>query len=205
MFRANGSGTSTTIRADACVLTCPLPVAAEICPDRASVLGPLNASIGYTQCLTVSVATGRVPDTPAMLVGMPAREDDAVALMFLGHNKCADRAPAGHGLIECDWETRASAAWFDKDDAAIEERTLQTVLRVFPELRGHVEFTHVSRWRRALPHTRIGAYKKIGEFNAALDPASRIQFAADYMSAAGQHTAIEFGTRAARALQNAHG
>jgi hypothetical protein len=33
------------------------------------------------------------------------------------------------------------------------------------ELRGKVEFTHVSRWAQALPHTRIGAYRKIGEFN----------------------------------------
>jgi oxygen-dependent protoporphyrinogen oxidase len=74
---------------------------------------------------------------------------------------------------------------------------------VFGELRGNVEFTHVTRWACALPHTQIGAYKRIGEFNAALDPRSRIQFAADYMSAAGQNTAVEFGNRAAATLERA--
>ena len=63
---------------------------------------------------------------------------------------------------------------------------------------GYVDFTHVTRWRRALPFTRIGSYRQIGTLNAALDPRSRIQYAADFMSAAGQNTAVEFGNRAAR-------
>jgi oxygen-dependent protoporphyrinogen oxidase len=135
-------------------------------------------------------------------VQLPACEDHDVALMFLDHNKCADRAPAGHGLIGCCWEASASARMIDEPDEAIVERTLASVLRVFPELEGTVELAEVTRWRRALPHTRVGGYRAIGEFNSALDPASPIQFAADYMSAAGQNTAVEFGTRAADNVQS---
>jgi oxygen-dependent protoporphyrinogen oxidase len=188
---------------DACVIACPLPAAAAICPDRSSLLGPLNEAMGYTQCITVAVATSVEPESPAMVVDMPRTEDEAVALMFLDHNKCRDRAPAGRGLIGCCWEARASSAMFEAPDEQIVERTLQSVFRVFGELRGKVEFTHVTRWARALPHTQIGAYRQIGEFNAALDPRSRIQFAADYMSAAGQNTAVEFGNRAAATLERA--
>jgi oxygen-dependent protoporphyrinogen oxidase len=46
----------------------------------------------------------------------------------------------------------------------------------------------------------VGAYRKIGEFNAALDPSSPIQFAADYMSAAGQNTCVARGNRVAENL-----
>jgi oxygen-dependent protoporphyrinogen oxidase len=88
----------------------------------------------------------------------------------------------------------------DEPDDAIVNHTLDTVLRAFPELRGTVDFTHVTRWRRALPFTRIGAYKDIGRFNAALDRRSPVQYASDFMSAAGQNTAVEFGSRAARNL-----
>jgi oxygen-dependent protoporphyrinogen oxidase len=187
-------------RFDACVIAAPLPTATEICPDRASILRPLNDAMGYTQCLSVAVAT-RVPTrSPALVVQLPPREDAEIALMFLNHNKCADRAPAGRGLVECCWEARASRAAFAATDDDISARTLTSVLRVFPELAGQIAFTHVTRWARALPHTRIGAYKLIGEFNAAIDPNSRIQFAGDYMSAAGQHTAVAFGTRAAETL-----
>ncbi|MHB8696206.1 MAG: protoporphyrinogen/coproporphyrinogen oxidase [Solirubrobacteraceae bacterium] len=188
---------------DACVISAPLPVAAEICPDRSSVLGPLNQALGYTQCLSVAVATSVQPVTPALVVQLPPREDPTVALMFLNHNKSSDRTPPGRGLIECCWEDRASRASFEADDEEIAARTLRSVLRVFPELHDQIEFTHVTRWARALPHTRIGSYKLIGELNARIDPNSRIQFAADYMSAAGQNTAVAFGTRAARALIDA--
>jgi len=63
-----------------------------------------------------------------------------------------------------------------------------------------VALTHVTRWGRALPFTRIGTYRNIGRLNAALNPASPIQYAADFMSAAGQNTAVEFGNRAAHNL-----
>jgi oxygen-dependent protoporphyrinogen oxidase len=196
----NGDGSAAF---DACVIAAPLPVAAAICPDRAPILGPLDEALGYTTCLSVAVATRVRPATPAFAVELPPREDATVALMFLGHNKSADRAPAGRGLVECCWENRASRAALGDSDEQIAERTVRSVLRVFPELRGQIEFTHVTRWERALPHTRIGSYKLIGELNARIDPRGRIQFAADYMSAAGQNTAVEFGTRAATALDTA--
>jgi oxygen-dependent protoporphyrinogen oxidase len=200
---SEGDAGEQTGRFDAAVLCCPLPVAAAICPDRASVLGPLNAAMGYTQCVSVAVALHRPPDTPVMVVEMPPCEDDTVALMFLDHNKNPDRVPPGHGLIGCCWEARASRAAFDAPDEELSARTLASVMRVFPELAGQVAFTHVTRWSAALPHTQIGSYKLIGELNARIDPQSRIQFAADYMSAAGQNTAVEFGTRAATTLDRA--
>jgi oxygen-dependent protoporphyrinogen oxidase len=187
---------------DACVVACPLPVALEICPGQRDLLGPIDRALGYTQCVTVAVGTTRTPDSPAFLVQMPSREDHDVALMFLDHNKAADRAPAGHGLIGCCWEASAAARMMEEPDELIVDRTLASVLRVFPELNGSVEMTEVTRWRRALPHTRVGGYRAIGEFNARLDPRAGIQFAADYMSAAGQNTAVEFGTRAAENLDN---
>ena len=185
---------------NACVVTCVLPEAAVICVDDRPVLGPLNDGLGYTQCVSVAVGTTRPPDCPAFLVMFPSVEDPDIALMFLDHHKAPDRAPAGHGLLSCLWETGASERMIDAPDEALVERTLKTVFDVFPELRGTVVFTHVTRWRRALPFTRIGAYRNIGRLNAALDPASPVQYAADFMSAAGQNTAVEFGNRAARNL-----
>jgi len=189
-----------TERYDACVVTCVLPEAASICTDDRDVLEPLNDSLRYTQCVSVAVGTTRPPDCPAFLLMFPSVEQPDIALMFLDHNKAPDRAPTGHGLLTCLWETGASERMIDAPDDALVELTLTTVFEVFPELRGTVAFTHVTRWRRALPFTRIGAYRDIGRLNAALDPASPVQYAADFMSAAGQNTAVEFGNRAARNL-----
>jgi oxygen-dependent protoporphyrinogen oxidase len=177
-----------------------LPEASAICPGDRNLLEPLADSLGYTQCVSVAVGTARPPECAAFLLMFPSVEEPDIALMFLDHNKAPDRAPAGHGLLTCLWETGASERMIDAPDEALVERTLATVFEVFPELRDAVDFTHVTRWRRALPLTRVGAYRNIGQLNAAMDPASPVQYAADFMSAAGQNTAVEFGNRAARNL-----
>jgi oxygen-dependent protoporphyrinogen oxidase len=182
---------------DACVVSCVLPEATKICRDDAHLLEPLNGNLSYTQCVSVAVGTTHRPDCPAFTVMFPSIENPEIALMFLDHNKAPDRAPVGHGLISCLWETGASEKVIDAPDEVIVSKTLSTVFETFPELRNRVDFTHVTRWRRALPYTRIGAYRQIGALNAEIDAQSRVQYAADFLSAAGQNTAVEFGNRAA--------
>jgi oxygen-dependent protoporphyrinogen oxidase len=198
---AVGDTAPCTRRYDAVVIAAPLPVAAKICPDRSQVLDPIAAHLRYTQAITVAVATSRAPRCPATMVQIPSREDPDVALLFLEHNKSPDRVPApGRGLIDAHWEADASALWMDEPDQVIGKHTVTSLVRIFPELRGAVEFAHVTRWRQALPLTEPGIYRRIGEFNASLDRADRIQFAGDYMSSAGQNSAVAIGGKAARNL-----
>ncbi|MBB3600589.1 oxygen-dependent protoporphyrinogen oxidase [Mycolicibacterium sp. BK556] len=185
---------------DAAVVNCVLPEAVALCPDDRAVLESLSRSLDYTMCVSVAVGTTRAPDCPAFLLMFPSTESPDIALMFLDHNKAPDRAPAGRGLLSCLWEAGASERMIDLPDEVLIEHTLKSVYASFPELRGTVDYTHVTRWRRALPFTRIGAYREIGRLNAALDPRSPVQYAADFMSAAGQNTAVEFGRRAAQNL-----
>ena len=185
---------------DACVVACPLGAATRLCAGHADLLGPLNESLTYTQAISVALGTTQRPSCPALMIQFPSREDRDVALTFLDHNKGPERTPAGHGLFSADWEMTASAEAMSLSDDELVERSTRSLLRIFPELAGTVDFAHVRRWPLALVHTKIGAFKKIGEFNAALDPAAPVQFAADYMSEAGQNTAITFGTRAAENL-----
>lgn len=194
------SAGGTTARFDAAVVATPLPVALDACPQHAAQLAPLHEKLSYTRCLKVAIGTRRRPDTPVFLVQLPSVEDAEVALVFLDHNKCADRAPAGHGLFDACWETDASIAWWDRRDEDIVARTMKTLTRWYPDLAGHVDYHHVTRWERALPLTSRGAYQAIGDLNAALDPHDPIQFAADYLSAAGQNTAVALGNRAAERL-----
>ena len=60
-----------------------------------------------------------------------------------------------------------------------------------PELEDQILFGQVTRWHRELPITAVGAYR-LGDFIAAMDVDSSIQFAGDYMSAADQNGAIEY-------------
>lgn len=194
------SGPRPQARFDACIVACPLFEAVRICVDHQGLLAPLNEALRYTKAITVAVGTRIRPSSPAFLVQMPSVEDPDIALLFLDHHKASDRAPPGQGLLGVDWDASASARWFDRSDDEIAGHTIASVVRVFPELRGQVLFTHVTRWASALPLTQVGAYRRIGDFNAAVDPRGRVQFAADFMSAAGQNTAVAVGERAAGRL-----
>jgi len=186
-------------RYDAAIIATPLPVAARINPEQPAI-GLLSRRLRYTRAITVAIATRRRPSCAALLVQLPRCEDAEVAMIFLDHNKCADRAPAGRGLFSVHWEASASENAMDWSDEKIVERTLDTIDRVFPGLEDAVEFAHVTRWSHALPLTETGAYRCIDECLTALHAGDRIQYAGDYLSCAGQNTAVEFGTRAAATL-----
>ncbi|MCY4426086.1 MAG: NAD(P)/FAD-dependent oxidoreductase [Halieaceae bacterium] len=185
---------------DAAVVAAPLPVAYDICPGYRDLLSPLNQSLQYTECLSVAIGTAAVPDCPAWIVQVSAHDFPEVAQIVLEHNKSPENAPKGHGLFACLWEKDASVQYRDASDEYIYEKTLKSVCKAFPELEGTADFFAVKRWKYAIPWTKIGSYKEIGHFNAAINPAARVQFAGDYMSATGQHTAVKFGTQAANNL-----
>jgi oxygen-dependent protoporphyrinogen oxidase len=184
----------------ACVVACPLPAAAAICPDRAVALAPLNANLVYTRAISVAVGTTSRPDCPALMVQLPSVEERDIALIFLDHNKAEDRAPAGHGLFTACWEMDASARRFGDSDDELVRHTSGLLARLFGPAVGTVEMSHVRRWELALPYTGPGAFAHIAAFNDALDPADRIQFVGDYMSEAGQNSAMAVGNRAAANL-----
>jgi protoporphyrinogen/coproporphyrinogen III oxidase len=198
-------GETKGVEADACVVATPLPVTARICASAGTQLGRLNDALHFTQAINVAIGTTRPANTPAFLVQLPAAEDREICMIIVENNKAPDRAPAGHGLLSVCWEMSAAASWTKRSDDELIARSLQTVLRLFPELRGTVDFTYVRRWPVALPHTRVGVYQRIAEFTSNTDPTSRIQFAGDYLSQTGQNTAVAWGNRAAANLHRHHG
>lgn len=193
----NSDGSTSRDNVDACVVASKLPDAQSICPDYQDVLKPLNDHIDYTSAITVAVGTTVRPNTDAFLIPISPAENQELALMFMDHNKCNDRAPTGKYLINTHWGNRASTDNVNTSDDEIIERTVEQLCHYFPEIRGNIDMTHVARWPVALPITAPGTYKEIAKFNAGLNKNSKVQFAGDYMSAAGQNTAVLYGKNAA--------
>jgi oxygen-dependent protoporphyrinogen oxidase len=181
---------------DAVVVACPPPQAAAICNDPR--LATLADKLKFTRAINVSIGTTRAPQTPAFLVQFPRGEDNEIAMIIVESNKAKDRAPAGKGLFTISWEMSAADAWFDRSDDDIVERSLKTLTGLVGNL--GVELTYVRRWSPALPHTKPGTYRAIGDFAARIDARSPIQYAGDWLSQTGQNTAVAWGQRAAANL-----
>ena len=187
--------------ANACVVACTLPAAVSMCAGYRNLLQALHEQLEYTSAITVALGFNRVPQSRAMVVQVPSKESANIAILFLEHNKVPDNVPPGHALITADWECGAAKRMFEEPDDLLVAQTANLMRCAFPELAtAEIELRHVTRWLRALPLTRPGVYQAIGAFNAALDESTRVQFAGDYMSAAGQNTAVTFGNKAAANL-----
>lgn len=189
-----------TERADVCVVACPLPFAYEICPDYRPLLEPLHKILHYTKVVSVCVGAKVLVPTRSFMLLAPNCEEPNIATYFLEHNKNDDRAPKGHSLITAYHEVSVSERIWAWDDERIIAQTLESLYRLFPVLRGNVDMTHVKRWNPALPLMQIGGFGEISRLNERRDPEARVQFAGDWLSAAGQNTAVAFGVEAARNL-----
>lgn len=186
--------------ADACVVACPLPQALAVCPGHRGILEPLHDSLGYTACFNVAVGMTARPKTDAFAIPIPVPVSKDIALLFLDHHKAKDRTPADRYMISAHWENAVSQARINDPDEAIAEDTVRFLCELFPEIDGSIEMTHVARWPQALPLTRPGAYRAFREFGQRVDSRAKVQFAGDYLSAAGQNTAVVYGERAAANL-----
>ena len=197
------NGQEMKASASACVIACPLAIAAKIYPS-CPPLQSLNKKMRYGRCTSVAVGTTKAPDNKCYVLQVPRAESEEVCYIFLEHNKGTGAAPNGGGLITAYLSDRASTQMKDASDTDVAAVAQNYLERIFPEIRGAVDMTHVTRWEAALPLNEVGAYALVNDFNDAIAIEDRVQFACDYVySAVGQSIAVEAGTRAAARITDA--
>lgn len=194
------SGSTVTARADVCVLATELPHALEIYAAARSDLSPLAEIYQCNRGLCVHLGYKAATHTKALMAMMPPSENKEISLFFFEHNKGPDRAPPGHSMITVFFDdTAADRPWALSDEALIRD-TAANVEKILPELAGHLEMSHVTRWPLGLTNPSPGSFKAIHAVNQKLNPADRVQYAGDYRSTAGQNSAVACGNNVARDL-----
>ena len=193
-------GSSAMLRADVCVLATELPHALEIYAPARDDLSPLAEIYKCNRGLCVHLGYKAATHTRALMAMMPPSENKEISLFFFEHNKGPDRAPPGHSMITVFFDdTAADRPWALSDDALIRD-TAANVEKILPELAGHLEMSHVTRWPLGLTNPSPGSFKAIYAVNQKLNPADRVQYAGDYRSTAGQNSAVACGNNVARDL-----
>ena len=120
--------------------------------------------------------------------------------MFLDHNKCPDRAPAGHSLLSVYADTAASTELLGRPDEEVVGWAHGTATRLFPELDGHLMFAEVTRWPLMGASNKPGFYRAAADARARLHAGSRVLPAGDWFTKSSQGAATSAGEAAATAL-----
>jgi len=190
------------VDADACVITAMWNVAREIWPPLADFNPAFDSAVRNVKLVGISLGYPRRPASKAYPVLVPTAEDPQTLLIFLQHNKAADRAPAGRGLITLITDTLATDRMLQRTDEELVDWGAARIERLFPELVGHRDMGVVSRWPRAGYLAMPGFWHHAKHLAASLPPEGPVVLAGDLFGAGSMESAVRAGERAAdRVLQ----
>jgi protoporphyrinogen/coproporphyrinogen III oxidase len=195
----DGSG-SQMVRADGCVIAATYERAQAIWPELDRLAPDFGRQLRNVKLVSVSLGYTRRPATAAYAVLVPTVEDHESLLVFMQHNKAPDRAPNGHGLITIYTDTLVTPEFLDRDDDAIGAWAAGVVERLCPELAGHRDMAHVTRWPVAGYLASPGFWRRSRELLDAIPEDGPVQLAGDLFGAGSMESAVRWGERAADRL-----
>ncbi len=187
-------------QADVCVIATTLPQAMALFAPARGTYAPLTDIIEYSRGLCVHLGYKVRPETKALIVMMPPSEQAEIALFFMEHNKAPDRAPPGHAMLTVFYDDVTVERPWNLPNERLVLETQAAVERIFPELAGQLEMSHVTRWEEGLTKPVRGIYHAMRRAKLAADSGSRVQLAGDYHSTAGQNSAVASGNHVARGI-----
>ncbi len=203
----SGSGvvvrtTTDEEQADACVITTPFADAATLYPTLKEAGSELLSATHYTGCYTLQLRYDRrpPPEREPYIVMVPKSASAEVAAVFLEHVKAPDRAPAGQSQFDLffnladDPPDRGFAEWTDEE---LLETGRRFVEQLYPELAGSFLGSNLYRWSYAAHKGNVGYYAALDTFLRSHPGDDPVQVAGDWMSVAGQESAVVAGVKAA--------
>jgi protoporphyrinogen/coproporphyrinogen III oxidase len=197
-YRRDGSGSEASAR-HVVVATKAFDaarIAVDLPPETRSALD----SIPYGPSVVMGIVTGEpgpMPWDPIYALATPKR---AFSMLFNVANVLRPASPVREpgGSLMVYRSGSAALELLERSDAEIEQAFLDDLYAIYPEARGIVRETALSRLPRMLPYVAPG--------RAALQPAlerplGRLHLAGDYLGGVYTETAISSGQAAAAAIR----
>ena len=188
------------VSADGCVISAMYHRAVEMWPPLLTASPAFGDKLRNVKLISVSLGY-RVPTTSrAYAVLVPTVEQPECLLIFLQHNKSADRAPRGHSLVTIYTDTAVTDRFLDRTDAQLERWAAGIVENLCPELVGHRELSVVTRWPHAGYLADPGFWRRNNALRDALPNRGPVQVAGDLFGAGSMESAARWGEHAARRI-----
>jgi protoporphyrinogen oxidase len=188
------------VSADRCVIGAMYHRATEMWPSLAAASPAFGDKLRNVKLISVSLGY-RVPTTSrAYTVLVPTVEYPEALLIFLQHNKCADRVPPGHSLVTIYSDSAVTDRLLDYTDGQLEMWAAGIVEHICPELAGHRDLSVVTRWPYAGYLADPGFWRRVSDLRRSLPASGTVQVAGDLFGAGSMESAVRWGEHAARSI-----
>jgi len=195
----DGSG-AHDVSAGSCVIAAMYHRAVEMWPSLLTASPAFGDKLRNVKLISVSLGY-RVPTkSRAYTVLVPTVEQPEALLIFLQHNKCADRAPSAHSLVTIYTDTAVTDRFLEYTDAQLETWAAGVVEGLCPELAGNRELSVVTRWPSAGYLADPGFWRRNSALRDALPTRGSVQVAGDLFGAGSMESAVRWGEHAARRI-----
>lgn len=189
-----------TLSADGCVIGAMYHRAADMWPALSSASSEFGDKLRNVKLISVSLGYSVPTRTAAYPVLVPTVENREALLIFMQHNKCADRAPAGHSLVTIYTDTAVTDMFLDKTDSELESWAAGIIEGVCPELAGHRDMCSITRWPFAGYLADPGFWRRSNHLLGSLPTDGRVRVAGDLFGAGSMESAARWGDNAAKGL-----
>jgi oxygen-dependent protoporphyrinogen oxidase len=193
---ADPSGTGThRVRARACIVAVPAPIARKIVPDLPEWKDRALAQVRYAPFLVAGMFTSERGPMPWDDIYAIASPDSSFCMFFNPASPFRNRRPRmpGGALVVYSAGERARDL-AERSDSEIRNRYMADLARIFPEVRTIVDDVVIARWAYGGPTPFPGRSSIQREMAAGV---GRIAFAGDYLQYSGLDSAFRSGLRAA--------
>jgi protoporphyrinogen oxidase len=194
------SGGTHDLSAESCVISAMYHRAVEIWPTLLTAAPAFGDKLRNVKLISVSLGY-RVPTTSrAYTVLVPTVEQPEALLIFLQHNKSADRAPDGHSLVTIYTDTTVTDKFLEYSDAQLETWAAGIVEGLCPELAENRDMSVVTRWPHAGYLADPGFWRRNSALRDSLPAQGPVQIAGDLFGAGSMESAARWGERAAQCI-----
>jgi protoporphyrinogen oxidase len=182
------------------VITTRFTDAAQLYPPLKETGAELLRATEYTGCYSLQLMYDRRTEKEPFIIMLPESVSPAVCAVFLEHVKAPDRAPAGKSHFTAFFNLNSDIDFDSWSEERLTEGARTLVESLFPELDGQFLAGHLTRWAYAAHKGNVGYYRALDAFLRAHPADDPVQVAGDYMSVAGQESAVVAGVKAAQRL-----
>lgn len=191
------------VGAQNCVISAMYHRAVEMWPPLLTASPAFGDKLRNVKLISVSLGY-RVPTTSrAYAVLVPTVEQPEALLIFLQHNKSADRVPQGHSLVTIYTDTTVTDRFLEYTDPQLEAWAAGVVEGLCPELAGNRDLSVVTRWPYAGYLADPGFWRRNSVLRDSLPTDGSVQVAGDLFGAGSMESAARWGEHAARQILEA--
>jgi protoporphyrinogen/coproporphyrinogen III oxidase len=198
----NDQGETEILHADACLIASVYKTAEQIYPPLRELSDHYGDKLKGCPIIDIKLAYGKATVSKAFPGFVSTLENRDMMMYCLEHNKCSDRAPAGHSLFTVYTETDS----WDKLNRQTDEQLIawarQQIEPLYPEVAGHFLFGIVNRqpWAAALADPDF--HRRTDKLRQALEQPSRVEIGGDILGQGSMEAAVLWGEEAAKRLLN---